>query len=103
MAGRIHGAVYLWALLVQGVLWLVVVTVAELSTRLDLGECDSREDLVEKLQSVRAFHLETLERGFPECFTEETCERLRVSRLNEIALCEEALSGFSEPFEVAPC
>ena len=38
---------------------------AEAITRLDLGECETREELVEALQSCRAFQLESLTRWFP--------------------------------------
>lgn len=70
---------------------------------LDLGECESREDLVEKLQSARAFQLEALERGFPSWMPAVIAERLRVTRLDEVALCEEVLLGLGEPFEVPSC
>lgn len=72
---------------------------SDLAARLDLGTCDSHEELVSKLRAARAFQLEALERPDPPVFPLDTREKIRASRLAEVALCEEALLGFGEPFE----
>ncbi len=58
---------------------------------LDLGECVDHADLVRKLQERRADHLEAL--AHVSALTE--------TRHREIALCEEVLTDFGEPFEVS--
>ena len=76
-----------------------MVAMSEVVAHLDLGTCETREEFVEALQSTRAFQLEALERGFPDWMNAVSRKGLRSTRLAEIALCEEVLSGIGEPFE----
>lgn len=69
---------------------------------LDLGACFNRQDLVTKLQSCRAFNLETLYRlhSRPSWMSPDAYDALVRAKRREVAMCEEALTGFGEPLDV---
>lgn len=81
-------------------LTLPTLCYAEAARLLNLPATEDHREQAALLRARRAFHLEVLAAPDPPAWPTASLLRLKTSRREEIALCEQLLDVLGEPYEI---